>query len=123
MNPSRIEKFIDTKIQNLLVEGESYSVVINNLKDSIERFQKREGFIRVSKRYLLKNWTQVHFKKRYTTYYVMYSTKRLHDMEWIVKNTSKFPTYQRSKMFGLVQLKDKLSEQKLSSNIFTEINV
>ena len=123
MNPSRIEKFIDQKIKKLLVEGESYSVVINNLKDSIDRFQKRPGFIRVSKKYLLKNWTQVNFKKRYTTYYVMYSTKRLHDMEWIVKNTSKFPTYQRSKMFGLIQLKDKLSEHKLSSNIFIEVTV
>lgn len=114
MNPIKIENHIDKKIQTLLVEGESYSVVIENLKDSIERFQKRPAFIRVSKRYLLKNWDLVNFKKKYTTYYVMYSTKRLHDMEWIVKNTSKFPTYQRTKMFGLVQLKDKLSEQKIS---------
>ena len=44
-------------------------------------------------------------------------------MEWIIKNTSKFPTYQRSKMFGLVNLKDKLSEKKLSSNIFIEVTV
>jgi|APSaa5957512535_1039671.scaffolds.fasta_scaffold55269_3 hypothetical protein len=123
MNPSRIEKFIDQKIKKLLVEGESYSVVINNLKDSIDRFQKRPDFIRVSKKYLLKNWIQINFKKRYTTYYVIYSTKRLHDMEWIIKNTSKFPTYQRSKMFGLVNLKDKLSEKKLSSNIFIEVTV
>ena len=121
MNPSRIEKFIDQKIKKLLVEGESYSVVINNLKDSIDRFQKRPDFIRVSKKYLLKNWIQINFKKRYTTYYVIYSTKRLHDMEWIIKNTSKFPTYQRSKMFGLVNLKDMLSDKKLSSNIFIEV--
>ena len=67
MNPSRIEKFIDQKIKKLLVEGESYSVVINNLKDSIDRFQKRPDFIRVSKKYLLKNWIQINFKKRYTT--------------------------------------------------------
>ena len=118
MNPDRIENHIDNKIQKLLLEGEPYSVVIDNLKDSIDRFSKRAGFIRVSKKYLLKNWTQVNFKKRYTTYYVMYSTKRLHDMEWIVKNTSKFPTYQRSKMFGLIKLKDKLSEQKITPILF-----
>jgi len=114
MKPSRIETHIDQKIEKLLLEGHPYSVVMDNLKDSIERFKKREGFVRISKRYLLNNWMQINFKKRYTTYYVMYSTKRLHDVEWIVKNTDKFPTYQRSKMFGLVQLKDKLSKQKKS---------
>jgi hypothetical protein len=114
MTPDRIEEHIDKKIQTFLCEGESYSFVIDNLKDSIDRFQKRDGFIRVSKKYLLRNWSLINFKKRYTTYYVMYSVKRLHDIEWIVKNKENFPTYQRTKMFGLVRLKDKLSEQKLS---------
>jgi hypothetical protein len=114
MKPSRIEEHIDKKIQALLEDGHSYSVVIENLKESIERFKKREGFVRISKRYLFNNWMQIKFKKRYTTYYVMYSIKRLHDMEWIVKNGDKFPTFQRTKMFGLIKLKDKLTEQKLS---------
>ncbi len=114
MAPDRIELFIDKKIQGFLFDGESYDFVIDNLKECIERFKNKDTFINVSKRYLLNNWSQIAFKKRYTAYYVMYSTKRLHDMEWIVKSTSKFPTYQRSKMFSLVQLKDKLSEQKSS---------
>lgn len=112
MAPERIESFIDKKIQGFLSDGESYEFVTDNLKDCIERFKQRDSFIKVGKRYLLNNWSQIAFKKRYTSYYVMYSTKRLSDIEWIVKNKEKFPTYQRTKMFGLVQLKDKLSEQK-----------
>ena len=114
MTPNKIEEHIDKKIKTFLLDGESYSFVIDNLKDSIDRFQKRSNFVRVSKRYLLRNWSLIDFKKKYTTYYVMYSVKRLHDIEWIVKNQENFPTYQRTKMFGLVRLKDKLSEQKLS---------
>lgn len=114
MTPNRIEEHIDKKIQTFLLDGESYSFVMDNLKDSIDRFQRREGFIKVSKGYLLRNWSQINFKKRYTTYYVMYSVKRLHDVEWIIKNQEKFPNYQRTKMFGLVKLKDKLVEKKLS---------
>ena len=113
MKTHKIEDHIDKKIFNHLSNGESYSFVIKELQESIEKFKNRNGFIGVSKKYLLLNWDVIIFKKRYTTYYVMYSTKRLHDLEWIIKKQEKFPTLQRTKMFGLVQLRDKLSSISL----------
>lgn len=108
MTTNRIEEHIDKKIYQALSDGETYQFVISDLKDGIERFTKRSGFVNVSKRYLINNWTRIQVKKRYTTYYVMHTTKRLHDIEWIVKNQCKFPELSRSKMFNLIKLKDKL---------------
>ena len=64
MTPNKIEEHIDKKIKTFLLDGESYSFVIDNLKDSIDRFQKRSNFVRVSKRYLLRNWSLIDFKKK-----------------------------------------------------------
>ena len=108
MTTNRIEEHIDKKIYQALSDGETYQFVITDLKDGIERFTKRSGFINVSKRYLINNWKLIAIKKRYTTYYVIHTTKRLHDIDWIVKNQCKFPELSRSKMFNLIKLKDKL---------------
>ena len=108
MTANRIEEHIDKKIYQALVDGESFQFIIDDLKDGIERFSSRSGFINVSRRYLINNWRLIAVKKRYTTYYVIHSTKRLHDIEWIVKNQNKFPRLDSGNMFNLIKLKDKL---------------
>lgn len=108
MTTNRIEEHIDKKIYQALNDGESFQFVIDDLKDSIDRFSKRPGFINVSRRYLINNWGLIGVKKRYTTYYVIHSTKRLHDMEWMIKNQKRFLSLNDQKKFNLIKLKDKL---------------
>lgn len=108
MTTNRIEEHIDKKIYQALCDGESFQFVIDDLKDSIERFSKRSGFINVSRRYLINNWKLIAVKKRYTTYYVIHSSKRLKDIEWIIENKSKFLNLDKGNMFNLIKLKDKL---------------
>lgn len=107
MSPNRIEDHIDKKIHQALSDGESFQFVIDDLKDGISRFSSRSGFIKVSKRYIINNWKLIEVKKRYTTYYVIHSTRRLNDIEWIVKNKDKF-NLDNAKLFNLIKLKDKL---------------
>lgn len=108
MTTNRIEEHIDKKIYQSLSDGESFQFIIDDLKDSIERFSKRDGFINVSRRYLINNWKIINVKKRYTTYYVIHSTKRLHDIEWMIKNEKRFESLNNQKKFNLLKLKDKL---------------
>jgi hypothetical protein len=69
----------------------------------------RDSFIRVSKRYLVKNWNLIEVKKKYTTYYVIHSSKRKNDIEWVLKNKEKFnKNLTDEKLFKLILLKEKL---------------
>jgi hypothetical protein len=108
MTPDRIEQHIDTRISSYLGEGLRLDEIILNLNGNIESFSKRDSFIRVKKRYLLRNWDLIKAKKKYTTYCVIHYTRRVKDLEWAIKNKEKFPNLNDTKLFGLVLLRDKL---------------
>lgn len=109
MNHKRIESHIDNKIfEKLSSNGLNLEYVKSDLIDSITKFSQRDAFINVSKFYLLRNWNLIAVKKKYTTYYVMYSIKRLKDVDWLIENRKRFPNLSEPKLFKLVQFKDKI---------------
>jgi hypothetical protein len=112
MKADRIELAIDNKIIENLNSGESLIDVYYTLEEKIEKFSNREDFIDVSEKYLKLNWDSINFKKRYTTYYVIFSKKRKADIMWLIMNAetkfSKFGDFNDYKLFKLLKLKDKL---------------
>ncbi len=112
MKPERIETAIDNKIIEDLSSGQALIDVYSILEDKIKRFSSREDFIDVSEKYLKSNWDSINFKKRYTTYYVIYTKKRKADIMWLIINGyskfSKFGEFNDYKLFKLLKLKDKL---------------
>ena len=112
MKPNRIETAIDNKIIVELNSGKYLIDVYSILEEKIEKFSNREDFIDVSEEYLKLNWDSIYFKKRYTTYYVIYSKKRKSDIMWLIMNGeskfSKFGNFDDYKLFKLLKLKDKL---------------
>lgn len=109
MNHKRIEEHIDAKIlEKLSSKGLTLDAVKSDLLDSITRFSIRDSFINVSKFYLLRNWELINVKKKYTTYYVIHSMKRLKDVNWLIENKDRFPNLSEPKMFKLIQFKEKI---------------
>lgn len=108
MMPEKIENHIDKKIDVFLASGKTYNEVISDIELTLGRFVLKQSFIKVDKKYLLKNWKVIDFRKRYTTYYVIFSKKRINDIKWIMENSNKFSDLSENKLFGLVKLKDKL---------------
>jgi hypothetical protein len=108
MNLDRIEAQIDDKILSRLILGDSLDNILKNLKRDINKFSSRKSFVFLSKKYLIKNWNLIPIRKKYTVYYVIHSSKRLDDIEWLIKNREKLPKLDNSKLFKLIQLKDRL---------------
>jgi hypothetical protein len=109
MVTSRIEEHIDKRILEEISKGNNLNEVISFLKSNCDKFMNRDSFIRVSKRYLVKNWNLIEVKKKYTTYYVIHSSKRKNDIEWVLKNKEKFnKNLTDEKLFKLILLKEKL---------------
>lgn len=111
MIPEKIENHIDNKVRVMLSDGHDFAYITKSLKENIDRFSTRKDFIAVSKRYLINNWNQIHFKKRYTTYYVIHSAKRIKDIKWILDNQHSFEGFNNRKLFGILLLKDKLRKK------------
>lgn len=109
MNHKRIESHIDNKIfKKLSSNNMKLESVKSELLDNITRFSQRDSFINVSKYYLLSNWKSIPIKEKYTTYHVMYSIKRLKDVNWLIENKKRFPNLSDSKLFKLIQFKDQI---------------
>jgi hypothetical protein len=109
MKPDRIENHIDMKILDCITRGNNLSEVVLYLKSNCDKFMKRDMFVNISKKYILTNWDLIEIRKRYTTYYVIHSTKRKNDIEWVLKNKENFEkNITDTKLFKLILLKDKL---------------
>lgn len=115
MLPGKIEDFINNKIIQILSTDDIDSA-ISYLEDNIERYSQRDTFINVSARYLINNWSLIHFKKRYNTYYVIYSRKRMKDLDWI--KSSAVSTYMKDdkRVFQSVIFKEKLQKGRYEVN-------
>lgn len=111
MIPEKVENHIDNKILTMISDGHDFAHITKELKANIKKFSERTSFIKVSRRYLINNWSQIHFKKRYTTYYVMHSHKRVNDIKWVLDKQDTFDGYNNKKLFNLLLLKDKLSKK------------
>jgi hypothetical protein len=113
MKPDKIENAIDNRITEHLSSGKKLIDVYYILQDNIDRFIVREDFIDVDENFLKSNWNSINFKKRYTTYYVIYSKKRKADIMWMIMNReTRFSKLGDFRLFKLLKLKDKLKSSK-----------
>jgi hypothetical protein len=116
MKTTSIENVINKSIEKQINSGESLIDIYYTLKEKINRFENKEDFIDVSEEYLKKNWNNINFKKRYTSYYTIYLRKRKSDIMWLISNSDyKFKGLNDVKLFSLLKLKDKLSVNHVTS--------
>ncbi len=108
MTPDRVVFHIDNSIKEKIQSGCRWNVIIEDLKDKVNRYKKRDAFINVSERYLINNWSRIEWKKRMTTMIVIQSANRVKDIEWIKKTHHKFPQYGSVGMLNLLKLRDKV---------------
>lgn len=111
MEPEKIESFIDKKINNSFSENKSIDSIIDYLKENIIRFSKRESYVPVSQSYLIRNWNLINFKKRYNTYYILFSKKRIKDLLWCKEKVNN-NIIKEDRIFSLLLLKEKLLKTK-----------
>jgi len=113
MTPERVIIHIDQTIIERINSGQRWDDIIGYLSENIERYVKRDSFIKVSESYLVKNWERIEWKKRMTTMLVIQSTRRINDIKWIKENHYRFQQYGSVKMYKLISLKDKLNYNKI----------
>lgn len=116
MSAEKITQHIDKMIIQRIRKGDRWIGLIDYLKDNIKKYQKREGYIQVSEKYLISNWDKIEWKKRMTTMLVIQSNRRISDINWIKKNHSKFPQLGSIGMYNLILLKDKLRYNQSSDS-------
>lgn len=113
MTPERVLIHIDQTIIERINSGQRWDDIIRYLSENVERYIKRDSFIKVSEPYLVRNWERIEWKKRMTTMLVIQSMRRINDIKWIKKNHYRFQQYSSVKMYKLISLKDKLNYNKI----------
>ena len=116
MRPEKILLHIDKTIIEKIKNGERWLSLIEYLKDNINKYKRRDGYIQVSEKYLINNWDRIEWKKRMTTMLVIQSNRRISDINWIKKNHSKFTQLGSIGMYNLILLKDKLRYNQSSDS-------
>ncbi len=116
MRPEKILLHIDKTIIEKIKNGERWLSLIDYLKDNINKYKRRDGYIQVSEKYLINNWDRIEWKKRMTTMLVIQSNRRISDINWIKKSHSKFPQLGSIGMYNLILLKDKLRYNQSSDS-------
>lgn len=101
----------------------SYDEVLYNyiknghtIEDTIDKFDKvriacmnRPSFAKISFRYLKNNWNLIDVSKRSNILYVMFLTKRIDDMKWVLKNKHKF-NLTEEKLYDILRFRDRLKK-------------
>lgn len=113
MDPEKVLYHVDNQIVDQINLGQRWDDIIDYLYSNVKRYKKRDGYIKVSESYLIKNWERIEWKKRLTTMLVIQSLRRVDDIKWIMENHEKFPQYESIKMYKLISLKDKLQFNKI----------
>jgi hypothetical protein len=108
MKHHSIENHIDNSILSKISDGLSLDEVLVVVLNNIKKFSERNCYMDVSKNYLLKNWKSIDIKRKYTTYYVIWSIKRSNDLDWLIKNKDRFPNLDNKKLFKLLKFKERL---------------
>ncbi len=108
MSPNRVLEHIDNNIVDKINKGHRWDDILIYLNNNIKRYKKRDAYIQVSEKYLVKNWERIDWKKRMTTMLVIQYVRRVNDINWIKKNHQKFPQFGSLKMYKMISLRDKL---------------
>lgn len=115
MSPDKIVSHIDNKIL-IFLEENHLPQSIYLLDNLIEKFMSKDSFIDYEEDYLVKNWVNIPFKTRYTTYFVLACLNRRVKIKWIIDNKyNKLTDLNDKTKYKLFLFKEKIS------NSFTTI--
>lgn len=111
MDKSRINDMVDRKIIQSFQEGFSIGSIQSDLKVRIKNFTKtieKDNTVCYQQLYDsdFDNISNIRF--RYGITYIKQCQKRLKDLDWIVEKKSKFNDMTYSKIFKLIQFREKL---------------
>ena len=109
MEPHELIRKIDDRILYKITDGLSLAEVIDYFKETVDKCQSRETFIKVRLKYLITNWKLIDPNKRMNTLYVIFVNKRLKDLKWLVKNKHKFSHLEGEKLYKILRLRDMLN--------------
>ena len=108
MHHSKIEEHIDNRIiRHIVADGLKLSAVKSRLNDNVVKFKKRQECLNLTKYELLKNWKNITIKKKYTTFYVIHTKRRIKDIDWMISKRKKL-NLSDEKLFKLVKFKEKI---------------
>jgi hypothetical protein len=112
MDKSRINDMVDRKITEAFRNGVSIGVVKSDLIVRMSNFKKTitKDNVDISELYN-KDFSEItQIRHRYGITYIKQCENRLKDLDWILENKSKFSHFPNSKIFKLIQFKDKISQ-------------
>lgn len=116
MNSDSIQNIIDRKIMTRFEEGHIISFVKDELIEKMDTFsndiKNKNENADILKLLLMPSEDIIPLKTRYQVIYINHCVKRIKDLDWIVNNRDIFPKLNRSQLFKLLQLKEKLSIKK-----------
>ena len=111
MDKNRINDMVDRKILESFRSGFSIGAVKSDLNVKINNFTKtitKDG-ISLSDIYDKEFLDIPQIRHRYGITYIKQCQKRLKDLDWILDNKSKFSHLENSKIFKLIQFKEKIA--------------
>lgn len=119
MQKRTITEHIDKKIHKYLLDGYLLNAVQIELGNKIDTFMNylRDEYQQdndsVMSLFKMQDIEKLNLKDITKTrvWYINHCTKRIKDIDWLIKNQSKFTGYSNDKLFSLIKLKDKLQPE------------
>jgi hypothetical protein len=112
MDKSRINDMVDRKITEAFRNGVSIGAVKSDLIVRMNNFKKTiiKDNVDIADLYDKEFSDIPQIRHRYGITYIKQCEKRLKDLDWILANKYKFSHFPNSKIFKLVQFKEKISQ-------------
>jgi hypothetical protein len=112
MDKSRINDMVDRKITEAFRNGVSIGDVKSDLIVRMNNFKKTiiKDNVDIADLYDKEFSDIPQIRHRYGITYIKQCEKRLKDLDWILANKYKFSHFPNSKIFKLVQFKEKISQ-------------
>lgn len=115
MKRENILNMVDRKIVESLVEGHAIRYIQNELNQKMNTFASKikesDKSIDLVKLLTVEPETITPSKVKWQVMYIKGCSKRVKDLDWLIKNKHKFPGLSNSQVFNLIKLKDRLSEE------------
>lgn len=113
MDKNRIHDMVDRKISESFRDGFSVGAIQSDLRVRIKNFTNTITKDGISVDELKdKEFSEIQpIRHRYGITYIKHCQKRIVDLNWIIYNKPKFRGYSNSKIFKMIQFKEKLLTQ------------
>lgn len=120
MSPEKILRMVDRTITQSFNDGSNIDDIKSHLNLRSSNFLKvllKDETINIDE-IMATDWENFTSSRiKYGVFYIKNCNKRIDDLDWIVMNKDKFPNKNESQIFGLLKLKDKLSQQSNSKSV------